>query len=155
MTYVVTIKDLEVRGDSTYYTGPLDEAKDFIRSLYSVTESSYTDKEGEKRFSVYLGLDGEEVGWKNCNDFGNGDTMDEAWRYALGAEFGPADGEFSAFPLSTNKTLAVRALADHHFPADKRFDVFYSTTTEHIIVMDKDGDLWQVYPDGGLKVYRS
>jgi hypothetical protein len=153
---MLTIKDLETRPEGTFYTGPLDEAKDFIRSGYSVTEQSYV-LEGESRFTVLFGFteDGP-VSFDNCNDYGNGSTAEEAWRYALGGEFGPADDEFSAFPLTTNKTEAVRTLVAHHFPKDQRRDVFYSTTGyPHAVVMDSDGNLWLVCSNGTIEVYRS
>lgn len=154
---MLTIKDLENRLEGTYYTGPLDEAKEFVRHYYATTEACYT-KEGKVRYSVYLSGnagDGEEANWNNCNDFGNGATSEEAWRYALGGEFGPADDDFSAFPLTTNQTDAVRTLVAHHFPKDQRRDVFYSTTGPNAVVVDKDGILWQVFPDGELRVYRA
>jgi hypothetical protein len=90
--------------------------------------------------------------WDNCDEFGNGSTEEDAWRWALGAAFGPADDEFSAFPLTHNHTESVRALVDHHFPT--RTDVFWSTTTAHAAVLDDDGNMWQVFPDGTIKVYR-
>ncbi len=154
MTYMLTIKDLEDRPEGTYYTGPLELAKDFIRHMYATTEACYT-KHGKVRYSVYLSgnaTDGEEANWNNCNDFGNGDTPEEAWRYAMGGEFGPANDEFSAFPLTHNHTMAVRVLVGHHFP--NAVDIFYSTKTAHAAVLDEDGNMWQVFPDGTIKVYR-
>jgi hypothetical protein len=154
MAHMVTIKDLQERPEGTYYTGPLEEAKDFVRQFCSVTEQSYT-RDGKPHYTVLLCLtDDGAATWNNCNDFGNGATSDEAWRYALGGEFGPADDEFSAFPLTTNQCEAVRTLVAHHFPEDQRRDVFYSTTTAHAVVLDNDGNLWQVYPDGTIEVYR-
>ncbi|QFG12145.1 Hypothetical Protein OBI_RACECAR_305 [Arthrobacter phage Racecar] len=154
MAHMLTIKDLEERLDGTYYTGPLEEAKAFIRKECFVTEATYV-REGKDKVAVLLGLNGDFVTWDNCNDYGVGDTSEEAWRYALGGEFGPANDEFSAFPLTHNHAEAVRALVAYHFPEDQRLDVFYSTTGPHAVVADKDGDLWQVFPDGTLKHYRS
>lgn len=151
MAHMLTIKDLQTRPEGTYYTGPLGEAKDFIRTEYSVTESSYSVK-GQTRYTVMFGLNGDQVTWSNCDDYGNGTTMEESWRFALGAAFGPADDEFSAFPLTTNKTEAVRTLVDHHFP--ERMHVFYSESTVNAIVIDLDGMLWEVFPDGTIKVYK-
>jgi hypothetical protein len=151
---MLTIKDLQDRPDgSLYYTGPLEDAKEFIRQEFAVTEQSYW-VDGEIRHTVLFGLMGEPVSWDNCDDFGNGSTSEEAWRLALAAEFGPADDEFSEFPLTTNKAEAVRTLVDHHFPGDQRRDVFYSTTTAHAVVLDDDGHLWQIYPDGTIEIYR-
>lgn len=152
MTYMLTIKDLENRPEGTYYTGPLDVAKAFIREYCNV---SVVFRPG-KRTTVYIDQSGSEAvpDWHHCDEFGNGATEEIAWRWALGAAFGPADDEFSAFPLTHNKTVAVRVMVEHHFPEDQRIDVFWSTTTEHAVVMDNDSNLWQIFPDGTLKVYR-
>ena len=151
MAHMLTIKDLETRTDGTYYVGPLDEAQAFIRSYANVSVVSMGG-----RWEVWIDNSGRDAipSAENCDEFGKGPTEEIAWRYALGAAFGPADEEFSAFPLTRNNAEAVRALVDHHFPAGQRIDVFYSTTTAHAIVMDNTGILWQVYPDGGLKTYR-
>lgn len=151
MAHMLTIKDLTDRDGDTYYTGPLEEAKEFIKSYSNVSECSFVNS-----FKVYINqAGGDDIPtFDNCDEFGVGKTMEEAWRFALGAAFGPADDEFSAFPLTTNKTEAVRTLVAHHFPKDQRLDVFYSTTGPHAVVADNEGNLWQVFPDGTLKVYR-
>jgi hypothetical protein len=152
---MLTIKDLENRPEGTFYTGPLELAKDFIRKMSASTETCYT-KYGKVRYSVYLSInagDGEEANWDNCNDFGNGDTPEEAWRYALGGEFGPANDEFSAFPLTHITAEAVRVLVAHHFP--NRMHTFHSSSTANAIVIDEDNTVWEVFPDGTLKVYRA
>ena len=152
MTYMLTIKDLDERQDGTYYTGPLEVAKQFILEYSNVSVFFQPGK----HVTVYInqdGADGEVPNWNNCNEFGNGKDEEDAWRWALGAAFGPADDEFSAFPLTHNKTIAVRVLVEHHFP--QALDVFYSTQTELAVVEDKEGDLWQVFADGTLKVYRA
>jgi hypothetical protein len=149
MAHMLTVKDLETRSHGTYYVGPLEEAKQFIRETENVSEISRIGGQHTVMFSQ----DADPT-WGNCNDYGNGPTNEIAWRYALGAAFGPADDEFSAFPLTHNQTLAVRTLVRHHFPEDQRRDVFHSTTTAHAVVLDTDGNLWQVYPDGTIEVYR-
>jgi hypothetical protein len=152
---MLTIKDLEERDNGTYYLGPLEPAKEFMREIQGVTESSYRERFNDKRsYLVCFTMDEEPATLDNCNDYGRGETLEDAWRYALGGEFGPANDEFSAFPLTNNKTEAVRALVAHHFKKEDRRDVFYSTTGPHAVVMDNDGHLWQVFPDGTLKVYR-
>jgi hypothetical protein len=151
---MLTIKDLETRPEGTYYTGPLEEAKAFIADWTTVTEASYF-KGGGHWYSVFLsttGADSEIASIGNCDTYGNGPTMEEAWRYALGGEFGPADDEFSAFPLTHDKREAVEAMVEHHFP--DRLDTFYSSTTGLAAVEDKDGNMWRVWPDGDLEVYR-
>jgi len=154
VAHMLTIKDLETRPEGTYYTGPLEEAKAFISDWIASTESHYS-KDGKDWYSVYLSMDtgnGEPATKDNCNDFGHGETSEEAWRYALGAEFGPADDEFSAFPLTHNKREAVEALVQHHFP--ERLDTFYSATTGLAAVEDTDGNMWRVWPDGDIEVYK-
>jgi hypothetical protein len=151
MTHMLTIKDLETRNDGTFYTGPLAEAQAFIREENAV---SVVSRPGGL-FTVFISQAGTEIpAWNNVDDYGTAPTEEDAWRYALGGAFGPADDDFQAFPLTHDKHEAVRALVDHHFPVDQQFDVFFSTTTPHAVVLTKDGDLWQVYPDGGLKVYK-
>lgn len=151
MTYMLTIKDLENRPEGAYYTGPLEVAKQFIRDYCNV---SVVTRPGQN-VTVYINQDGgmdDVPDWDNCNEFGNGTTEVDAWRWALGAAFGPADDEFSAFPLTHNKLEAVEAMVEHHFP--ERLDTFYSRTTGLIAVEDKDGNMWRVWPDGDIEVYR-
>lgn len=152
MTHFLTIKDLDTRPEGTYYTGPLEEAKDFLRSYSNVTVSFQPGRS----VTVFINQDGgtdEVADWGNCNEFGKGPTEEDAWRFALGAAFGPADDEFSAFPLTHDKAEAVAALVLHHFP--QSLDAFYSPTTGLAVVEDTDGDMWQVFPDGTLKLYRA
>jgi hypothetical protein len=153
MVHMLTISDLEDRPQGAYYVGPLEEAKLFIREYANV---SVFFRPG-KNVTVFIDQDGGDQvpDWNHCNEFGNGTTEEEAWRWALGAAFGPADDEFSAFPLTHNHALAVRSLVNHHFPKDQRVDVFYSTTGPNATVMDTDGHMWQVFPDGTLKVYKA
>lgn len=153
MAHMLTIKDLETRPDGTYYTGPLEEAKAFIRDFIASTEARYSHN-GEEKFTVMLSFsvgDNEIVTKDNCDGWGTGPTSEDAWRYALGGEFGPADDEFSAFPLTHVKDEAVRALVNHHFPL--RSDVFYSEVTFNAVVLD-DGMLWTVEADGDIQIYR-
>lgn len=154
MAHMLTIKDLEEHDRGTFYTGPLDEAKAFIEDWIASTESRYS-KDEKVRYAVFLSMDsgdGEPASNNNCNTFGIGDTSEEAWRYALGAEFGPADDEFSAFPLTHNKREAVEALVPYHFP--DRVAVYYSDTTPNAVVQDEQGTLWKVSPDGELNPHR-
>jgi hypothetical protein len=155
MVHMLTIKDLETRSDGTYYTGPLEEAKAFIHDWIASTEARYSDKNGEDKYTVLLAYsapNGEMVETANYDEYGTGRTMEEAWRYALGAEFGPADDEFNAFPLTHDKREAVAAMVEHHFP--ERLDTFYSESTGLAAVEDTDGNMWRVWPDGDIEVYR-
>jgi hypothetical protein len=104
---MLTIKDLETHGDDTVYVGPLEEAQEFIRSYSNVSVVS----RAAGLWSVFINEDGgtQTPTLDNCNEYGNADTEEQAWRYALGAAFGPADDEFSAFPLTHDKREAVEA----------------------------------------------
>lgn len=151
MVHMLTIKDLEIRPQGTYYTGPLEEAKTFIRHYCNV---SVFFRPG-KNVTVFIDQDGGDdqvPDWGHCNEFGNGTTEEDAWRWALGAAFGPADDEFSAFPLTHDTDEAVKAMVVHHFP--DRMHTFYSDSTANAVVIDEDGNLWEVFPDGTLKAYR-
>jgi len=150
VTYMLTIKDLENRDEGAYYTGPLDVAKDFIRHYCNVSVVFIPGK----NVTVYIDQSGSEKvpDWNTCDEFGNGATEEIAWRWALGAAFGPADDEFSAFPLTHNKQEAIEVMVAHHFP--ERLDEFYSPTTGLAAVEDKDGNMWRVWPDGNIEVYR-
>lgn len=151
MAHMVTIKDLEERSEGTYYKGPLEPAKDFMREDWGVSESSYM-ADGKRMYLVCFTIGQGLASLANCNDFGRADTLEDAWRYALGAEFGPADDNFSAFPLTHDKSEATRAMVAHHFP--ERLDAFYSPTTGLAAVEDKDGNMWRVWPDGNIEIYR-
>lgn len=49
----------------------------------------------------------------------------------------------------------LNAIIDRHWP-NGTLDEFYSESSDHAVVMDKQsGDLWQVFPDGTIKVYRA
>lgn len=150
MTHMLTIKDLETRPSGTYYVGPLEAAQAFIRSYSNVSVSSRANG----RWSVFIDQDGVDgvATLENCNEYGNGATAEIAWRWALGAAFGPADDEFSAFPLTLDKQEAIEAMVEHHFP--ERLDVFYSPATGLAAVEDKEGNMWRVWPDGNMELYR-
>ena len=90
--HTVTIEDLSEGNGDTYYTGPLEPAKAFIRQDAEITE---TVEDGTH--VVLIGTThapGETVTWENADDWGKGPDNETAWRYALGAAFGPADDEF-------------------------------------------------------------
>lgn len=85
------------RRDGVYYMGDLDAAKVLIADEYgdSVRESrvpiGHPDND-DWRYVVaeYRGRDADDY-----NQFGSGLTSDEAWRYLIGADFGPIDGEYN------------------------------------------------------------
>lgn len=78
-----------------YYTGPLEVAQEFMRKTAGVT----VQRSGEY-VEVLFGHDGQEaVTWENANEWGRAHTEEEAWRFALGAAFGPIDAEFEPFDI--------------------------------------------------------
>ena len=74
----------------TYYTGPLEPAK-----------RAMLDEYGDDDIGVDLRPDGtwlvtEHRGatHENPNQWGAGVTQEEAWRYLIGADFGPLDATY-------------------------------------------------------------
>lgn len=98
MPTMLTADHLEERQDQgTFYTGPLQPAKDFMaRHDYATAVS---EKDGTH--TVLIGYDGTAVTWDNCADFGRAKTPEDAWRFALGAAYGPADDEFQPLDLDS------------------------------------------------------
>lgn len=68
-----------------FYVGPLAEAKQLIATESGIVE--YLDSRGVYR--VEFRTDLSDVG--SDNEFGAGPDQETAWRYALGAAFGPMD----------------------------------------------------------------
>lgn len=90
--YTVTAEDLPTRNGDTYYTGPLEPAKAFVYEYEQVSESVE-----DATHVVLIGTThapGDTVTWETADDWGKGPDNETAWRYALGALFGPADSEF-------------------------------------------------------------
>lgn len=87
--YRLTDKDFaEDSSGDVIYIGPLQIAIDFIKGPNkSTVEISRTAKGGWR------------VELDEGNVFGQADTQELAWRYALGAEFGPLDENFVPFML--------------------------------------------------------
>ena len=85
----VTEQDFAVAiGGDPLYIGPLQPAIDFIK--------------GPNQSEVEVTPDGKggwNVKFDGGNVWGNADTQEMAWRYALAAEFGPIDDEFVPFML--------------------------------------------------------
>lgn len=97
--HTVTAQDLaENETGDTVYTGPLEPAKEFIRRHEEVAETV-----AGGTHTVLIGTThapGEIVTWENADDWGRGPDNETAWRYALGAVFGPADDEFVPVDLA-------------------------------------------------------
>lgn len=133
MSHTVTEADFIRREDSgdLYYTGPLEEAKAFIRREFAVSVS----KQGAS-FVVLLGNE-EPVTWETCNDWGKGLTEEEAWRYALGAELGSESGVFEPFDLPSDPPADPRYYWEPVTKTDNPHEPFGAQTA--LIVDDKIG----------------
>jgi hypothetical protein len=96
MPTMLTADQLEERPNlGTFYTGPLEPAKDHLaRNDYA---SAVSERDGVH--TVLVGYTSDTVTWDNCAEFGNGQTPEEAWRFALGAAYGPVDSEFEPIDL--------------------------------------------------------
>lgn len=88
--HMLTAADFVQVGDNLLYIGPFAEAVKFIRANCDVTKDAVR--------SIQTGLWTVELDGGNV--WGHGDTAEMAWRYAMGAEFGPIDAEFTPFRLT-------------------------------------------------------
>lgn len=97
--HTITSADLlDAANGDCIYNGPLEPARRFLQR-YAKTTVERT----EGRVSVLVcttHTDGEAVTWENLDSWGTGPDEETAWRFALGAEFGPADSEFEPFELA-------------------------------------------------------
>lgn len=88
----------------SYYVGPLAPAKALALADLSGGEIRTVSLEsGGVR--IYLLEDGFETAW------GSGETEEQAWRYALGAMFGPLDENYDAEAL--RESLSVHGPTAH------------------------------------------
>lgn len=98
--HIVTTADLiEDENGDCKYVGPLEPAQNFLRESYAVT---VLREEASDRVSVLVSTTDvitETVTWETCDSWGTGPDEETAWRYVVGAEFGPADSEFTPFEL--------------------------------------------------------
>lgn len=77
-------------GVGTYYTGPLDPAVKAMRDEYG--NDLTVEHDPETGFCLVTEHRGTEPG--SPNQWGKGKTEEEAWRYLIGAEFGPLDDTY-------------------------------------------------------------
>ena len=83
---------LEERTGGTYYTGPLEPAIAYVKDTYYVSEWDDTNMTGVTGlFRVELYATTQDQVARSASDWGAGRTQEIAWRFALGAEFGPLD----------------------------------------------------------------
>jgi len=84
--------------DDTFYVGDLDRGIAAIKLDRFTTEGWVKNDSDERYYRVHL-CDREPAGTEPTDaddvaEFGSGKTREEAWRYALGAAFGPIDAEY-------------------------------------------------------------
>lgn len=94
--YVLTVDSFETRHGDLYYTGPLEPAQAFVKRDQGTSETQLENGLWE----VLVGYSADPVTWDNAAEWGRGETLEEAWRFALGAVFGPIDEEFVPFELA-------------------------------------------------------
>lgn len=73
----------------TYYTGPLEPAKRVMRDEYGDDLTVEHRPEGHWIVTEHRGSTHD-----NPNQWGQGPTEEEAWRYLIGTDFGPLDDTY-------------------------------------------------------------
>lgn len=73
------------------------------------------------------------------------------WQVATGVVWDAV--EDSARLTLLLKRKKINDIISREWP-EGTLDEFYSESSDHAMVIDKDGTVWQVYPDGGIKSYR-
>jgi hypothetical protein len=86
---------IERESGDAYYVGPLRQAQALARRERHVTVVPPDDKAPVWRVKFFD--DESRIGEA---EWGNGKTEAEAWRFALGALFGPLDSEFDGPALA-------------------------------------------------------
>lgn len=99
MAHTVTSADFEVRNGDLYYTGPLDEARQFIQRFHGTAEHAASSTEGPC-IEVLVAYGHDTPTPADAAEWGRGPTSEDAWRWALAAVFGPIDEEFNDIELS-------------------------------------------------------
>lgn len=77
----------------TYYTGPLMVAQDAARKDRHVHK-------GQRPDGVWFVHLCDDFAGEQVAEWGNGSTIEQAWRFALGAYFGPIDEEYDEAALA-------------------------------------------------------
>lgn len=93
------------RHNGTYFMGDLDAAKRIMLDEYGDDITERTNANGRVEVVEHRGNTG---GADNPNQWGQGLTSDEAWRYLIGADFGPIDSEYNEDAL---RSLLAEAAA--------------------------------------------
>lgn len=73
----------------------------------------------------------------------------EGWQVAGSVNWQNTDADIDH--LIRRKRL--NDIISRKFP-EGTLDEFYSESSDHAMVIDKEGTVWQIYPDGGVKYYR-
>ena len=85
----LTAKDLPEINGMSFYAGPLAPAIEFVKK--------HKEHDADPKRDITSGS--WSVTLQDGNIWGQGDTPEMAWRFALGALFGPADDEFMELDL--------------------------------------------------------
>lgn len=99
MELVVSEKTLQVQGDNVVFTGDLVAAKTFVQQHHGTAEHPNSDG---TLTEVLIGYGPGPVSWEDTAEYGRAETSDMAWRFALGAHFGPFDDEFEPFTVTVD-----------------------------------------------------
>ena len=96
----------------TYYTGPLEPAKRALLDEYGDNITvHYNDENGVWQVAEHRG---SPVGDFSPNQWGLGATEEEAWRYLIGADFGPLDATYDdeGYEAHQRKMLGLPSTAE-------------------------------------------
>lgn len=77
--------------DGTFYTGPLEPARQAMLNEYGDSITARTLPDGGVEVVEHRGSTPDSP-----NQWGVGATAEEAWRYLIGADFGPLDATYEA-----------------------------------------------------------
>jgi hypothetical protein len=83
----------------TYYTGPLDAGIKAMRDEYG--DDNLTVQHVEDNWVLVVEHRGGTA--PNPNQWGAGETEEEAWRYLIGTDFGPLDDEYEREDYEANQ----------------------------------------------------
>ena len=86
---------------------------------------------------------------------GESDTVaftdsDGNWQVATGVVFNAVE-DSARFELLLRRKR-INDIISKHFP-EGTLDEFYSESSDHAVVLDRSGVMFQIYPDGSIKSY--
>lgn len=95
----------------TFYTGPLGPAKRALLDSYN-DGITVLDQGDHWLVAEHFGHDSIE----HMNQWGKGETEEEAWRYLIGADFGPLDDTYDdeGYEAHQRKMLGLPAVSSRN-----------------------------------------